>query len=109
MVKKIVFGLATVALTIASAASGYNVKFFDAVTINGTKLQPGEYRVEVNGDMATIKRGKTVAEAPVKVENAENKYSTNTLRMDGDRLSEIGIAGTHTKLVFDNSGGVSTK
>jgi len=109
VVKKIVFGLATVALTIASAATGYTVKFFDAVTINGAKLEPGEYRVEVNGDTAMIKHGKTVAEAPVKVENSDRKYSTNTVRMEGDRVSEIGIGGTHTKLVFEGSTGVATK
>jgi len=108
VVKQILFGFATVALAVASAASGYDVKFFEPVTINGSKLQPGEYRVEVNGGNAVIKRGKMVAEAPVKVENSEQKYSSNTVRIEGDRVSEIGIAGTHTKLVFDNSG-VATK
>ena len=108
MVKQILIGFATVAVAIASAASGYDVKFWEPVTINGSKLQPGEYRVEVNGGMAVIKRGKTMAEAPVKVENSERKYATNTVRIEGDRVSEIGIAGTHTKLVFDNSG-VATK
>ncbi len=38
MVNKMLFGFASIALTIASAATGYNVKFFDAVTINGAKL-----------------------------------------------------------------------
>jgi hypothetical protein len=108
VVKTLLFGFATVALTIVSAATGYDVKFFEPVTVNGTKLEPGQYRVELNGETATLKHGKTVAEVPVKVENAERKYSSNTVRLEGDRVSEIGIGGTHTKLVFDN-GGVATK
>ncbi|HLG97496.1 MAG TPA: hypothetical protein VKX49_14380 [Bryobacteraceae bacterium] len=101
MVKKVLFGFASVALTVASAANTYNVKFWDPVTINGAKLQPGDYRVEVNGSTAVIKNGKKLAEVPVKVENVDEKYRTNTLRMDGDRVAEIRIGGTHTKLVFE--------
>jgi len=101
VVKKVLFGFASVALTVASAANTYNVKFWDPVTINGAKLQPGDYRVEVNGSTAVIKNGKKLAEVPVKVENVDEKYRTNTLRMDGDRVAEIRIGGTHTKLVFE--------
>ena len=104
MVKKLLVGFASVALAVASAATGYNVKFYSPVTVSGAKLQPGTYRVEVNGSMAVIKNGKKVAEVPVKVENVEEKYRTNTLRLDGDRVAEIGVAGTHTKLVFDQTG-----
>lgn len=104
MLKKVLVGFASVALVVASAANGYNVKFYTPVTVNGAKLQPGTYRVEVNGGMAVIKNGKKVAEVPVKVENVEQKYSTNTLHMEGDRVAEIGIGGSHTKLVFDPAG-----
>ena len=104
MVKKMLFGFASVALAIASAANSYNVKFYEPVTINGSKLQPGTYRVELNGGTAVIKNGKTVAETPVKVENADQKFETNAVRMDGDRVAEIRIGGTHTKLVFSRSG-----
>jgi hypothetical protein len=100
VLKKLLVGFASVALAIASAANGYNVKFYTPVTVNGARLQPGTYRVEVNGGMALIKSGKKMAEVPVKVENVEQKYSTNTLHMEGDRVAEIGIGGTHTKLVF---------
>lgn len=104
MVKKLLFGFASVALAVASAASGYNVKFYTPVTVSGAKLQPGTYRVEVNGSTAVIKNGKKVAEVPVKIENTEQKYQSNTLRLDGDRVAEIGIAGTRTKLVFEQTG-----
>ena len=101
VLKKVRVGFASVALAIASAANGYNVKFYTPVTVNGARLEPGTYRVEVNAGMALIKSGKKVTEVPVKVENAQQKYSTNTLHMEGDRVAEIGIGGTHTKLVFE--------
>ena len=104
MVKKMLLCFASVALAIASAATGYTVRFYEAVTINGAKLQPGEYRVEVNGGTAVIKNGKKVAEAPVKVENSSEKFENNGIRMDGDRVSEIRIGGTHTRLVFERAG-----
>ena len=104
MVNKMLFSFASVALMVASAASGHDVKIYSPVTVSGAKLAPGTYRFEVNGSTAVIRNGKKVAEVPVKVENADEKYQTNTLRLDGDRIAEIGLAGTHTKLVFDQTG-----
>ena len=108
MVKNLLVSFASVALVVASAATGYNVRFYTPVTVSGTKLQPGTYRVEVNGSMAVLKNGKSVAEVPVKIENVEEKYRTNTMHLDGDRVDEIGIAGTRTKLIFEQTN-VSTK
>lgn len=104
MVKQFLFGFASVALAVASAATSYSVKFFDPVVINGSKLQPGEYKVEVDGNTATIRQGKTIAQAPVKVETSDEKYRTNVVRMDGPAVEEIHLGGTHTKLVFEKNG-----
>ena len=104
MVKKLLLGFTSLALTVASAATSYNVTFWEPVVVNGSKLSPGDYRVEIEGNMAVIKQGKKVTEAPVKIENDGRKFSTNAVRMDGDRLSEIRVGGTHTRLVFENNG-----
>jgi hypothetical protein len=104
VVNKLLFGFASVALAVASAASGYNVTFYQPVVINGAQLGPGAYRVEIQGSMAVIKKGKTVTEAPVRVQNDGEKFRANTVRLEGDRVSEIRIGGTHTRLVFDKSG-----
>ena len=103
MAKKLLFGFASVALAVASAATGYNVTLYQPVVVNGAKLDAGAYRIEVEGGMATIKKGKNVTEAPVKVETDGAKFNRNTVRIEGDRLSEIRIGGTHTKLVFDKA------
>jgi len=104
VVKKLLFGFASVALAVASAATSYNVTFYDSVVINGAKLQAGSYKVEFNENTATIKQGKSVVQAPVKVENASEKFRTNSLRIEGSEVQEIRLGGTHTKLVFEKTG-----
>ena len=108
MVNKFILGFAAIGLTLASAASTYHVTFYQPVVVNGAKLKPGDYKVEVNGSTATIKRGSTTAEAPVKVENNDEKFKSNSVRLEGDQVSEIRIGGTHTRLVFEKTGGVAT-
>jgi hypothetical protein len=104
VVNKFLLGFASIALAVASAASTYKVTFYQPVEINGTKLKAGDYRVEVNGSTAVIKKGKAMAEAPVKVENASEKYKTDSVRMEGDQVAEIRVGGTHTLLVFGKTG-----
>jgi len=104
VVKKLLFGFASVALVVASAANSYEVTFHDSVMINGAKVKAGDYKVEFSGNTATIKQGKNVITAPVKVENVDEKYRNNALRIEGSDLQEIRLGGTHTKLVFEKSG-----
>ncbi len=67
MVKNILLGFASVALAVASAASSYNVTFYQPVMISGSELKPGDYKLELKDKTAVIKQGKTVTEAPVTV------------------------------------------
>ena len=95
-------------MALASAASTYHVTFYQPVVVNGAKLKAGDYKVEVDGSIAKITRGGAVAEAPVKVENTDEKYKANSVRLEGDQVSEIRIGGTHTRLVFEKTSGVAT-
>jgi hypothetical protein len=105
VVKGFTIGFATLALAIASAASSYNVTFYDPVVVNGTTLKPGDYKVEVGENKVVIKRGRAIAESPVKVETNEAKYSSTTIRLgEGTQLEEIRIGGTHTRLVLEKTG-----
>jgi len=99
--KKLILTFVTVALAMASAATKYNVTLFQPTMVNGNELKPGDYKVEVNGDKAIFKTGKQTVETPVKVEEATDKNSANTVRYaEGNKLQEIRIGGSHTKLVF---------
>lgn len=103
---KCVMCLGALAIGVASAASGYQVTLPEATTVAGHELKPGDYKVEVNGDKATIKAGKNTVEAAVKTVTGDAVYRETLVRYtNGDgkyHLSEIRLGGTKTKLVFDN-------
>jgi hypothetical protein len=103
MVKNILLGFASVALAVASAASSYSVTFYQPVMINGSELKAGDYKLELKGNTALIKQGKTVAEAPVTVENEGEKFQRTAVRLEGMQVQEIRIGGTKTRVVFEKS------
>jgi len=104
MVKNVLLGFATAALAVASAATSYNVTFYQPVTVNGAQLKAGEYKVELKSDnVAVIKQGKTETEAPVKVETENQKFSRTAVRLNGTQLEEIRLGGTGKRLVFEKS------
>ena len=81
--KKLFLSFATVALMIASAAgSSMKVTLFEKSFIGGEELKPGDYKIEVNGDKATIKNGKQVVEATVKSETGSQKFDATSVRYD---------------------------
>jgi hypothetical protein len=105
MVKNVLLGFASAALAVASAATSYNVTFYQPVTVNGAQLKAGDYKVELKSDnMAVIKQGKTETEAPVKVETENQKFSRTAVRLNGTQLEEIRLGGTDKRLVFEKSG-----
>ncbi len=93
---------AILALGVASAES-YKVNLFQPSKLQGTELKPGEYRFNVENGKATIVKGKQTVEAPVKVETADRKFSSTSIRYTADGvISEVRLGGTTTKLVFSN-------
>jgi hypothetical protein len=109
MVKNVVLGFASVALAVASAASGYTVTFYEPVTINGAQLKAGDYKLELKDDKtAVIKQGKSVTEVPVKIETEKQKFARNAVRLNGSQVQEIRLGGTDKLVVFENSGSNAT-
>jgi hypothetical protein len=102
---KLLLSFATLALAAASAAS-HRITLFQPSLLNGSELKPGDYKVEVKDNKAIITRGGDSVEAPVKIETADSKYGSTSVRYaNGDgkyRLQEIRLGGTNTKLVFTN-------
>jgi hypothetical protein len=91
-------------MSVAGAAGQHRVTLFQESIVNGTSLKPGEYKLTVDGDRVTIARGKDSTEAQVKVETADSKFGSTSVRyLNGDgkyRVKEIRLGGTSTKLVF---------
>jgi len=106
--KKMIFGFAVMTLAVASAADTYRVTLFQPSVVGGKELKPGEYKLTLDGNKATIKQGKDQVEAQVKVEATENKFNATSVRYNnGDgkfKVQEIRIGNTKTKLVFPTDG-----
>ena len=99
--KKLLIGFAALAMGIASAASDYKLELSQAAQVGGTELKPGAYKVEVQGDKAVFKSGKeVVAQSPVTVENAKQKYSLTSVSTSGSKLESISFGGTTMKIVL---------
>lgn len=109
MIKKTLLAFATLALGAAMAGESYRVTLFQPSTINGTTLKPGEYKIELNGNKAVIKAGKETVEADVRVETAEQKFGSTSVRyLSGNgtyKVEEIRLGGTKTKLLFSGAEG----
>jgi len=103
MLRKVVFSFAVLGLALASAKS-YTVALFEPATAGTTELKAGEYEVSVDGQNAVIKGGKVNAQTPVKVETADRKYDSTSVKytVSGGKkqIQEIHLGGTKTKLVF---------
>jgi hypothetical protein len=102
---KLMLLLGTFALAVASAASTYSVTLAQPSTIGGTELKAGDYKLQVEGQQATLKSGKNTVQAAVKVETGDQKFATTAVvyaSADGkNRIAEIRLGGTNTKVVFN--------
>jgi len=105
MTKKLILVFMTLALAIASADT-YSITLFQPSVVSGTELKPGDYKLTVEDGKAIISKGKAKVEAAVKMETADSKFSSTSVRYsNGDgkyRVQEIRLGGTNTKIVFNN-------
>ncbi len=98
---KLTLTLATLALAAASAApSHYNLTLDTAQWVGDKQLKPGDYKVELTGDKAVFKIGKTVVEVPATVQKSDQKYLHTSYASEDSKIKEIDLGGTTTKVVF---------
>lgn len=106
MLKKLVVCFAVFAISALAAVAHYNVTLYRNCVLAGTELKAGSYKVEVNGDKATLRLDKVSVQASVKVETADKKFDETAVQYsnaDGkDRIQEIRVGGTKTRLIFSD-------
>jgi hypothetical protein len=94
----------TLALAVASANT-FTVTLFQPSMVAGQELKPGDYKVTVENEKAIISKGKEKVEAAVKVENADTKFNTTSVRYsnaDGKmKVTEIRVGGSTTRVLFN--------
>jgi hypothetical protein len=105
---KLTFGIAALALGVASAASSYSLKLYDSVWIGTTQLKAGEYKVEMQADKAVFKLGKSVVEVPATFAKNDRKYSATSFVSEGAKVVEIDLGGTMDKILFSSAPGAQS-
>jgi hypothetical protein len=104
MKRKLLLAISVAGLAFASAKS-YSIELFQPAMLGNTELAAGTYRVEVVDQKAVVTNGRKHCEAPVKVETADGKYNSTTVRFSNDdgkmHIQEIHIGGSRTRLVFN--------
>ena len=78
-----------------------SIKLTSTTSVGGTKLQPGDYKVIVDGNKAKFEKGnKSVAEVPCTVKDLSIKVNTTSFVLDHDQLAEIQVAGKSKAIDF---------
>jgi hypothetical protein len=89
---------------LASAAPAYKVTLTEPAVIAGSVVKPGDYRIVVNGEKATLTLGKISLEVPVKVETGSKKFEYTSVECSTEAgknmLDDIHVGGTTTTLIF---------
>ncbi|MGC8794617.1 MAG: hypothetical protein ACP5U2_14630 [Bryobacteraceae bacterium] len=88
-------------------AKTYTITLSEPSKVAGTELKPGSYALKIEGDKAVFldRTRKPVAEATVKIENANRKFDATAIEFrkesGGNRIQAISLGGSKMKLVFD--------
>ena len=100
--KKILLTFVTVGtMMAASATATYKVSLFKDSVIDGKQVKAGDYKLELQNNMAILKHGKETVEVPAREETAPSKFSVTEIQYSNNNdLQEIRIGGTNTKIVF---------
>ncbi|MBZ5609658.1 MAG: hypothetical protein LAP38_15465 [Acidobacteriia bacterium] len=103
---RLMLAFGTLALGLASAAASYHMTISSPAWVGGKQLQPGEYKVQLEGNQAVIKGDQDTVQVPAKMETAKDKYSETEIRtsnVNGKRqIEEIRFGGTKASIVFSS-------
>jgi hypothetical protein len=110
--KYLVLGAALIMASSAFAASKANLSLINPVSVNGTKLKPGDYKLQWEGSgpdvELSIMQGKTViAKTPAHVVNLDNaaENSAAVTRKSDDGTSNLaGVRFAGKKFALDLGG-----
>lgn len=112
MTKRLSASFLSLALASAFAASSSHVTLFNQSSVDGKTLEPGDYKVEVKDTSVVLKHRKDVVELPGKIETADKKFRTSTVRYNNqNEIQEIWLGGTNKKIVFtgNSAAGAASK
>lgn len=81
----ILFAVASLCL---AEVKTYSITVHEPSMVGSSQLEPGSYKVTVDGDKATFSNRTTKVEAAVKVETAEKKYDYTSIKIKSEGSSK---------------------
>ena len=89
----------------AAAAHKKDVKFNQPVSLNGTNIAAGEYKVEwdESGNVKITQDKKVVASGQAKLVALEKPSSRNSFTTRGSKLTRMQFEGSKTEIVFEGT------
>jgi hypothetical protein len=107
--KRLMLGMGTVALAVASAATSYDVELTQPTWVGTTQLKAGAYKLTMQGSTAVFSTGKKpVAEAPVSVLKGDHKVSATEVETADSQIKEVRLGGTNSRVMFGPGAGGDT-
>ncbi|MGA7411999.1 MAG: hypothetical protein WBW33_16090 [Bryobacteraceae bacterium] len=106
MKKNLLLGFVALTTTaFAATSNSLKVNVFQDSVVDGKTLKAGDYKISMENGNAVIKQGKESIEVPAREETEANKFARTELiyQGDGKNLKEIDVAGTHTKIIFEEA------
>jgi hypothetical protein len=97
---KYLFCISTLALSIASAATPYDITLLDTVSVGKTELKAGDYKVEMQGDRAVFTAGMKTFTIPATLGKSDQPFVSTVFISQHAKLKEIDLGGTQDKIVF---------
>jgi len=101
----VVAALALSSLTVVSAKT-YDIVLSNPTKVGSVQLKPGQYKLKLDGANAifTDSGSSKTFSTPVKIETGDKKFEDTRVQSikdtDGDRINEIDLGGSKTKLGF---------
>lgn len=96
------------AITAFAASNTYKVDILENTVVEGKQVKAGTYKIEVENNVATLKRGKDTIQVPARTEAAPTKFDNTRLQYADNALHEIHVGGTSTKIVFEGGAPASS-
>jgi hypothetical protein len=81
------------------------IKFSEPTTVNGTTIQPGEYRIVAHGDTLQVEdvNDKVLAESPISWRRLDHTIEKTKLDIDKGVLTKVELGGTHEVVLLHHS------
>jgi hypothetical protein len=105
IMKMLLLSICSVGLVFGQAEAHFKFSVQAPIVVAGTKLKPGEYKVDVEGSEASFKLDGKVVKVPASLQAEARAYKDTTMESSDNNVKAIHIGGTVMTVVFVHAAG----